>query len=260
MEKKFWLEDPTILYKNNNYLKFFPTNNMSRIEQLNAITRLCLYYIVLLIILRKGNLYFGLPVFIIIFVIIIYIIYNNDYQGKYNDFINKKLIKQNKNEPVNDSKNVLEVGQYDSNGKLVFGKNSKTDSQSITDKKAKDFVNYDYNELLEYEKQASRKPTKDNPFMNPSVTEFGKEQVPTAANGDDEDIAEDMERNFNTDLYRDVADLFDTKNSQRIWYTLPVTSIPNDQEGFANWLYNTDNTCKTNQGSCLRYEDLRFKR
>jgi len=260
MEKKFWLEDPTILYKNNNYLKFFPTYEMSRIDQLNAITRLCLYYIILLVLLGKKNIYIGLPIFIIIFIIVIYLIYNNDYQGKYNDFVNKKLIKQNKNELINDSKNILEVGQYDSNGKLKFGRINNIDIQANTDRKAKDFVNYDFNELLEYEKQASRKPTKDNPFMNPAVTEFGKELIPTAANGDDEDIAEDMERHFNADLYRDMTDLFDIKNSQRVWYTLPVTSIPNDQEEFANWLYKTDDICKINQGACLRYEDLRFKR
>ena len=81
--------------------------------------------------------------------------------------------------------------------------------------------------------------------MNPPVTDFDRENIPEACN---------------TDLYRDLNDLFDTKNSQRTWYTTPSTAIPNDQEGFANWLYKTDQICKVNQGTCLRYEDLRFKR
>ncbi len=257
MERKFWLENPSVLFNNNNYLKFFPTYQMTRVEQLNAITRLCIYYILLLLILGKSNVYIGLPFFIIFFVIVIYFIYDNDYKGKYNDFVNKKLNRNNKDKRVNEFKDILEVGYYDGNGKLKFGRKNgvKTNNE-----KAKDFVNYDYNEILEYEKNAARKPTKDNPFMNTPVTDFGKENIPSAANASDEDIVEDMERHFNTDLYRDVTDLFDTKNSQRIWYTTPVTSIPNDQEGFANWLYKTDNVCKVNQGSCLRYEDLRFKR
>ena len=96
--------------------------------------------------------------------------------------------------------------------------------------------------------------------MNIPVTDFGKENIASASNAYDEDIAEDIEKYFNTDLYRDNTDLYDTKNSQRIWYTTPVTSIPNDQGGFANWLYKTKDVCKVNQGSCLRYEDLRFKR
>ena len=73
-------------------------------------------------------------------------------------------------------------------------------------------------------------------------------------------IKENIERGFNADLYRDINDLYDTKNSQRIWYTTPVTSIPNDQEGFAKWLYKVDKVCKNDQSGCLRYEDLRYKR
>ncbi len=257
MENKFWLENPNILFNNNNYVKFFPTYQMTRIEQLNAITRLSIYYILLLLMLDKNKIYLGLPVFIIFFVIIIYFIYENDYNGKYNDFINKKLNKNNKDKNVNGFKDVLESGYYDSNGKLVLGKKYNVD---LNNKKAKDVVNYDYNEILEYEKYASRKPTKDNPFMNTPVTDYGTENVPAAANADDEDIAQDIKKYFNEGLYRDINDLFDTKNSQRIWYTTPVTAIPNDQEGFANWLYKTDKVCKVNQRACLRYEDLRFKR
>lgn len=257
MERKFWLENPNVLFNNNNYLKFFPTYQMSKVEQLNAITRLCIYYILLLLILGKNKVYLGLPFFIIFFVIIIFFIYNNDYNGKYNDFLNKKLNKNNKDMDINGFKDILQSGYYDANGKLRLGEKFK---KKLIDNKAKDFVNYDYNEILEYEKYASRKPTKDNPFMNTPVTDFGKENVPTAANADDDDIATDIKHYFDEGLYRDVSDLFDTKNSERIWYTTPVTSIPNDQEAFVNWLYKTDNVCKTNQGSCLRYEDLRFKR
>lgn len=257
MEKTFWLKNPSILFINNNYIKIFPTYKMSRIEQLNTITRLCIYYIALILILNKNNIYLGLPFFIICFIIIIYYIYDNDYNGKYNDFVNKKLNRNNKDKKINEFKDILEVGYYDTEGKLKFGR--KNDLKT-NDEKAKDFVNYTYNELLEYEKNSARKPTKDNPFMNIPVTEFGKENIPAASNVYDKDIAKDMEKNFNIDLYRDVTDLFDNKNSQRIWYTTPITSIPNDQGSFANWLYKTNDICKINQGSCLRYEDLRFKR
>ena len=260
MENKFWLENPTVLIKDNNFLKFFPTSEMSRIEQLNAITRLCIYYIILLAIFSKSNQYVGLPILVIVFVIIIYAIYKNDYEGKYEDFVTKKLKRKNKDSEVYDNEDVLESGYYDSNGKLVLGRKYEVNNQTLIDKKAKDFVNYDFNEILEYEKNSCRKPSKDNPFMNPPVTDFDRENIPAACNSDDEDIKENEERFFNTDLYRDLSDLFDTKNSQRIWYTIPSTSIPNDQEGFANWLYKTDELCKVNQGSCLRYEDLRFKR
>ena len=257
MEKKFWLENPNVLFNNNNYIKFFPTSQMTRIEQLNAITRLCIYYIILILILNKNMIYLGLPFAIILFIIVIYFIYENNYNGKYNDFVNKKLNGNNKDKRINEFKDILEVGYYDDDGKLRFGRKNEIKSNN---EKAKDFVNYNYNEILEYEKNTARKPTIDNPFMNIPVTDFGKENIASASNAYDEDIAEDIEKYFNTDLYRDITDLYDTKNSQRIWYTTPVTSIPNDQGGFANWLYKTKDVCKVNQGSCLRYEDLRFKR
>jgi len=256
---KFWLENISVLYKNNNYLHFFPTMEMTRIEQLNAITRLCIYYIVLLVLFKQNRVYLGLPIIIIILTLIIYFIYKNDEKGKYEDFINKKLLKKEKN--ITKFQDILEAGYYDSNGKLVLGKKYNIDEQKLLDAKAKDFVNYDYNEILEYQKQASRKPTDDNPFMNIPVTDLGKEDVPiAAANADDEDIKDNIERGFNADLYRDINDLYDTKNSQRVWYTTPVTSIPNDQEGFSKWLYKVDRVCKNDQFGCLRYEDLRFKR
>jgi hypothetical protein len=254
MENKFWIENPYILFTNDNYLKFFPSTGMTRIQQLNAITRLCLYYILLLLLLGKNSTYIMLPILIILFIIVIYIIYKNDYHGKYEDFINKKLKKNNKEKKIHNLSNTIESGYYDSNGKLILGKKYDIDNS------AKDFVNYDMNEILEYQQNACRRPTKDNPFMNPPVTDFGKENVPVACNADDDQIMEQMERHFNTDLYRDFDDLFDVKNSQRTWYTIPVTSIPSNQEDFANWLYKTDKVCKVNQDSCLRYEDLRFKR
>ena len=49
MENKnlFWTNNFKILYNNENYLNFLPNKSMSRFEQLNAITRFCLYLIIL---------------------------------------------------------------------------------------------------------------------------------------------------------------------------------------------------------------------
>ena len=50
-----------------------------------------------------------------------------------------------------------------------------------------------------------------------------------------------------------MSDIFGKNNSQRQFYTMPVTTIPNNQTQFANWLYKTEPTCKENNGeSCLR--------
>ena len=57
-----------------------------------------------------------------------------------------------------------------------------------------------------------------------------------------------IENKFNDDLYLDSNDLFNRRNSQRQFYTMPNTSIPNGQNDFAKWLYSTGPTCK--EGNC----------
>jgi hypothetical protein len=121
---------------------------------------------------------------------------------------------------------------------------------------------YTVDELEDYRKNTCRKPTRENPFMNPDITEFanGDDHVPAACNADDDDINDEMRINFNHDLFRDVDDLWERANSQRQFYTTPNTMIPNNQKEFAEWLYKIPKTCKEDGINCLRYEDLRFKR
>ena len=53
-------------------------------------------------------------------------------------------------------------------------------------------------------------------------------------------------------LYRDESDIFDNLHSQRTFYTMPVTTIPNKQKKFAEFLYKMPPTCKEgNGGGCI---------
>ena len=52
--------------------------------------------------------------------------------------------------------------------------------------------------------------------------------------------------------------LYEKKNSERQFYTVPNTTIPNDQKGFAEWLFKTENTCKYDGINCLEYEDEKY--
>ena len=69
------------------------------------------------------------------------------------------------------------------------------------------------------------------------------------------DIVED-----NAEMPSDVNDVFGKMNSQRQFYTMPSTTIPNAQDDFAKWLYLNPKTCKEDQDFCLKYEDIRAKR
>jgi hypothetical protein len=53
---------------------------------------------------------------------------------------------------------------------------------------------------------------------------------------------------FANNLYRDVSDIYDKNASDRNYYTMPSTEIPNNQEAFAQYLYGQGKTCKDGNG------------
>ena len=249
----FWISDPTVLYKNQKYLDFFPTSKMTRIEQLNSITRFCIYFLLIAIITEKSELWIQIPIVIIIFIVILYYIFEYDTKGMSEELYRLKGISNN-NEPFNEnSDNEIEAGYYDSNGELHVGKYLGRNGKN------KQKIKYSFEDYKQYKKSTCRVPTKDNPFMNPTSNDFEIEDPPEACNVDDDDIKEKMTECFNDGLFMDVGDLFERENSQRQFFTVPQMNPP-DQTAFANWLYKTDDICKVDQTKCLRYEDLRYKK
>ena len=83
---------------------------------------------------------------------------------------------------------------------------------------------------------------------------------PEACDTNDVEIKKQIDSSFNNNLYKDVNDVFGKMNSQRQFYTMPSTTIPNAQDDFAKWLYLNPKTCKEDQDYCLKYEDVRAKR
>lgn len=262
----FWLDDVTVLFKNKMYLKFLPTSDMSRIEQLNAMTRFCMYLLIIFLLFNKTTDFIYLPIIGLVFIIVLYYVYENDDNGKRKELLRMKKIEALQTEQISsdlnyvtddlndsnltiDEKSSIEVGYYDSDNKLIINSD---------DKKATNEIKYSMDEMKLYENAKCRKPTKDNPFMNPSIDDFNKENTPIACNSNDNEINNDIDIKFNEDLYRDVDDVFDKKNSQRQFFTI-AHNIPNDQEGFARWCYKFPENCKENQERCLRYEDLHMK-
>ena len=99
-----------------------------------------------------------------------------------------------------------------------------------------------------------RVPTKENPFMNPTLDDYGNNSSPpkSCPSYNNKGVQRRVDELFNEDLYRDVKDVFNKNNSQRQFYTVPGSNVPNDQSSFANWLYGTPPTCKEgNEIACL---------
>jgi len=91
--------------------------------------------------------------------------------------------------------------------------------------------------------------TTDNPFMNPSIADltFNPEK-PGACDVTNDKVKNSIDDHFNARVFQDVNDIFNNHSSQRQFYTLPSTTIPNDRTAFANWLYNRGPSCKEGNG------------
>jgi len=298
----FWMNDVTVLFRDGNYIRFVPTSDMTRVEQLNAATRFFLYLIIILFLFDKTDEFMYIPIIGIIMVIILYNVFEIDEKGKREELLRMKRRKESMRDlaykesldnnyrtyQVDDDGDVvtidideeehekyleekdaaytgikikpnyeLEAGYYDSNGKLHVGPYYaavRPLSKTERDKEIK----YSLSEMRLYENAKCPKPTVNNPFVNPTVSDFNTENIPVPVNSDDDEIQKDMKLKYNEDMYRDIEDVFDRQNSQRQFYTV-AHNIPNDMEAFGRWCYKFPPTCKTNQERCLRYQDLRMQ-
>jgi hypothetical protein len=101
------------------------------------------------------------------------------------------------------------------------------------------------------------KPTVDNPFMNILLNEYEdnpkREAVIKTDLINNDEIKEDIEDKFNHNLYKNVSDIWNKRNSQSQFNTNPITTIPNDQTAFAKWCYQRQPTCKEGNGEqCIK--------
>ena len=106
---KFWVYNPKLLFK--EYWKIIPSKEMSRVEQLNTITRLIIYYMILLIIFGKNIDMVIVCLVICVLIIIFYFIYKNNGENIISDLINENK-NENKefylqNERMNDDDNII---------------------------------------------------------------------------------------------------------------------------------------------------------
>lgn len=93
------------------------------------------------------------------------------------------------------------------------------------------------------------KPTRDNPFMNVMLTDYSNfPNRPSAGAWTDPEVKGQVRRNFEEGLARGTDDLFNKMASDRQYYTMPSTTIPNNQGDFARWLYHNPNPTHKEKG------------
>jgi hypothetical protein len=91
-------------------------------------------------------------------------------------------------------------------------------------------------------------PSRNNPFMNVLPTD-NRKRKPACKSYNDEKIKKLVDDKFSKGLYKDINSVYNNENSQREFYTMPNTTVPNNQGDFASWLYGVPKTCKEGNGN-----------
>ena len=89
--------------------------------------------------------------------------------------------------------------------------------------------------------QGRTNPTAANPCMNVLISEISDNPYrKPAADVQGVAVRAELDQYFDTMFARDPGDVYNNNQSQRQWVTMPSTTIPNDQESYANWLYRVE--------------------
>ena len=208
----FWLNEPTILFDKKQITEIWPNPNMSNMEKLNAISRFVIIASLLgyLITLNMGIIFVGIITLAVI--AILYHVQSN------------KII-------------------ADEKAKELPPKIKESFTNAIL-----------YNEV----KDDYTNPKENNPMMNVLLPEISynptRNEAAPAFNTEVEKNINNSTKDYVVDttfsdeptkqkeyikrkLFSDLGDSYTFDYSMRNFYTNPNTTIPNDQEGFANFCF-----------------------
>jgi hypothetical protein len=183
-----WYNNPFILL--NNLVDFFPRNDLTREEKINAFARLAIYYSVLITVFNLDTKWYAVSVVLLII--------------------------------------SFSLGYYEN-----FEDERKT-SINCTN------------------------PTKENPFMNFTLNDYMKNNTDKPAACPYDKVKNTMRDEFRKDIVPDPADLWGQNISDRQFFTMPWTTVINNQTNFAKWLYGNSGECKNMGLNCDKNRDNRY--
>lgn len=213
----FWVVNPNILFHPTYLTEFFPTEEMTYERKLNAITR-AVIYVTLIVFAFTRNI--RAIIISVITLFAIYLVYRHDAKEKeketFSDIVRDTLEQQQIDVPTE-----------------VF-----------------------------------QPPTPMNPFSNVLISDYdfnvNKRPAPPVFNENvNNDVltqAKQLVRDANPDqpeivdkLFRDLGEQYVFEQSMRPFYSTPNTTIPNDQQAFAEFCYGSMVSCKEgNKFACAR--------
>lgn len=179
MPDQIWFKTPSVLFAQDTWSKFVPTNDMTTAEALNSVVRFSTYFsLILFFATGVGGYVMAVPTVMIATILL------------FNLFPNGKVIES-----------------FLAKDKAVKAKYTM--------------------------------PSNENPFMNVLLTEIlDNPNRGDAAPNNRKDVKAELYKAFQhtTDLHMDTSDLFDQTQAMRTFHTLQSSMVPNDLEGFKEWI------------------------
>lgn len=225
----FWATNPNVLFDSKYLMEFFPVEDMTYNQKLNAITRTVII-LSLLTFFTSGNVRVVVVSVITLFAIFILHYYHmKESNNKKKSTLLKETLKEGFANPAIDYLE-SENANMDEN---VFDEPTPENPFSnvmMTD--------YDYN--------PNKKPAPPafNKNVNEKILEDAKQLV-VKSNPDQPDIADK--------LFKDLGEQYVFEQSLRPFHSNPSTTIPNDQQAFTEFCYGSMVSCKEgNPFACAR--------
>lgn len=219
-EIPFWANDPNILFHKDHIFELFPTSKMSYEQKLNAITRLILIVTIVSFLLTMNYRLLIVSAFTLFSIFLLYFY---------------KVGEQTE----------IEIEGYDNPAEEALKQSGKQFGPEVFDT-----------------------PTSSNPFSNVLITDYdynpNKRPAPPSYN---EDINEKImseakllvqeanpdQLDISDKLFRDLGEQYVFEQSLRPFTSNPSTTIPNDQQAFAEFCYGSMISCKEgNMFACAR--------
>lgn len=216
MTIQFWINDPTILFNQNEIFELWPNKDMCYEQKLNAITRLILLLTLLGYILTKST---KIIIVGVITIILIYLLYTMRKQKVTNQFLEN-----------------FDITHKDGRTNDLGSKSSYINPVTLDAVLKSEF----------------KEGNKKNPFSNVLLTQINddpeRKAAPPAFNEEvDEDITKNVKRtvqmlnpdikNTNKQLFGDLWQNFQLDTSLRNFYSTPNTRVSNDQGAYGKYLY-----------------------
>lgn len=205
---KFWTNDPAILFNKDHIVEIYPSQTLDFADKLNAITRaIILMTTIGFVVTRQWRIIVS-GVISIMMIVFLYMYKKREHE--------KRKARKTGDDPIEEG-----------------------------------FTNNE--QLYDIIKDNFSEPTKTNPMMNPLLTDITdnpqRKQAAPAFNRTITDkinkrALEFIEGDLDDRLFNDLGDeiLFDL--SMRNFYTMPATTIPNNQQQFAQYCYGNMPSCK----------------